>query len=85
MQPRLHSMLEAIANVAIGYGINFVANLAVLPLFGLPVSARAAAGIGLVFTGISLARSYLLRRAFNRLHARPCPSGPGADDRSGRL
>lgn len=67
MQPRLHSMLEAIANVAVGYGINFVANLAVLPLFGHAVSARDAAGIGLVFTGISLARTYVLRRAFNRL------------------
>ena len=85
MQPRLHSMLEAIANVAIGYSINFVANLVVLPLFGLAVSARDAAGIGLVFTGISLARSYLLRRAFNRLHARPAPGGLGSDDWSGRL
>jgi SNF family Na+-dependent transporter len=70
MQPRLHSMLEAVANVAIGYSINFVANLVVLPLFGLAVSARDAAGIGLVFTGISLARSYVLRRTFNRLHGR---------------
>lgn len=70
MQTRLHSVIEAIANVAVGYGINFIANLTVLPLFGLPVSARAAAGIGLVFTGISLARSYALRRIFNRLPAR---------------
>lgn len=71
MQPRLHSMLEAVANVAVGYSINFVANLVVLPLFGLAVSVRDAAGIGLVFTGISLARAYVLRRAFNRLHRSP--------------
>ena len=70
MQPRLHSMLEAVANVAVGYSINFVANLVVLPLFGLEVSVRDAAGIGLVFTAISLARSYVLRRAFNRLPGR---------------
>lgn len=38
--------------------------------FGLPVNAGQAAGIGLAFTGISIARSYLLRRAFNRLHVR---------------
>ncbi len=69
MQTRRHSMLEAVANLAIGYAI-FVANLVVLPLFGLPVGARAAAGIGLVFTGISLARAYVLRRAFNRMHGR---------------
>jgi hypothetical protein len=66
MQSRRHSALEAAANVAIGYGINVAANLALLPLFGLPVDAGQAAGIGLAFTGISLARSYLLRRAFNR-------------------
>jgi len=70
MQTRLHSVIEALANVAVGYGINFVANLVVLPLFGLAVSARAAAGIGLVFTGISLARAYALRRVFNRMHGR---------------
>lgn len=65
MQTRLHSLIEAVANVAVGYGINVVANLVVLPLFGLAVSARAAAGIGMVFTGISLARAYVLRRVFN--------------------
>jgi hypothetical protein len=67
MQTRRHSLIEAAANVAVGYSINVVANLVVLPLFGLAVSVRDAAGIGLVFTGISLARSYVLRRAFNRL------------------
>ena len=83
MQTRRHSMLEAVANVVIGYGINFVANLVVLPLFGLPVGARAAAGIGLVFTGISLARSYVLRRAFNRMHARPArPARSAPGDRN---
>ena len=71
MQPRRHSLIEALANVAVGYGINVVANLAVLPLFGLAVSAADAAGIGVVFTGISLARSYVLRRAFNRVAPRP--------------
>ena len=70
MQTRRHSVIEAIANVAIGYGINVVANLAVLPLFGFSVSARDAAWIGLAFTVISLVRSYVLRRMFNRLHGR---------------
>ena len=65
MQTRLHSLIEAAANVAVGYSINFVANLTVLPLFGLAVSAGDAAGIGLVFTGISLVRAYALRRVFN--------------------
>ena len=64
-QTRLGSLIEAIVNVAIGFGINFVANLYVLPLFGFNVTIPDALGIGLVFTAISIARSYVIRRWFN--------------------
>lgn len=66
-QTRLQSALEAVANVAFGLGVSFVANLLLLPAFGLVVSVRQAAGISAAFTVISLARSYVLRRLFNRL------------------
>lgn len=66
-QTRLGSLVEAFANIAIGFGINWAANMLVLPLFGFHVTGGQAFGIGLVFTAISLARSYLLRRVFNRL------------------
>jgi hypothetical protein len=66
-QSRLHSFVEAWANVAIGFTINFVANLFVLPLFGFNVRASQAFGIGLIFTVISIARSYVIRRWFNVL------------------
>ena len=49
-------------------GIAFASNVLVLPLFGYRVTASDALGIGAVFTGISLVRSYLLRRLFNRWH-----------------
>lgn len=65
MQSRVGSAIEATANVAVGYGVNFCANLLVLPLFGFSPSLSEAAGIGVVFTVISLVRSYALRRAFN--------------------
>jgi len=67
MQSRLASFAEAWANIAVGFGINFAANLIVLPWFGFAVTAGDAFGIGLVFTAISLARSYVLRRWFNGL------------------
>jgi di/tricarboxylate transporter len=70
MQSRLMSAVEAVANVAIGYVVSVTANIIVLPLFGLPVSLSQAASIGLVFTGIALVRSYLVRRLFNRLSPR---------------
>ncbi len=69
-QTRLGSLIEALFNVLLGFGISFVANLIVLPRFGYAVSATDAAGIGLIFTLISIARSYLIRRFFNaQLHA----------------
>jgi hypothetical protein len=63
-QSRTWSAIEAWANVAVGFGVNYVANLTVLPWFGFRVSGRQALGMGLVFTGISLVRSYALRRVF---------------------
>lgn len=66
-QTRLASFVEAWANIAVGFGINFTANLIVLPWFGFDVTPQDALGIGVVFTAISLARSYILRRWFNGL------------------
>jgi hypothetical protein len=40
----------------------------ILPLFGFDsLTAGKAFGIGLAFTGVSLARQYVLRRWFNGL------------------
>ena len=66
-QTKWGSFAEAWANIAVGFGINFTANLLVLPWFGFHVTAADAFGIGIIFTGISLARSYILRRWFNGL------------------
>jgi hypothetical protein len=69
-QTRLGSLIEALANVAIGFGINWLANMAILPLFGFHVTGSQAFGIGVLFTIISVARTYALRRWFNaRLQA----------------
>lgn len=67
MQTRMGSFVEAWANILVGFTINFIANLAVLPLFGFNVTPTDAFGVGLVFTAISLARSYIIRRFFNGL------------------
>lgn len=67
MQTKLGSFVEAWANIAFGFTINFFANLAILPLFGMAVTASDAFGIGVIFTAISLARSYVIRRWFNGL------------------
>lgn len=66
-QTQFGSLAEAAANIAVGFAINWSANMIVLPMFGLPISGAKAFHIGLVFTAISLARSYILRRWFNGL------------------
>lgn len=70
-QSRLHSMIESWANILIGFTINWCANLLVLPAFGFNVTPVDAFGIGVVFTAISLVRSYALRRLFNRFGSWP--------------
>lgn len=69
-QTRLGSLIEAWINVAIGFAINFVANLLILPLIGFHISIGQNLFIGVLYTIISVARSYVIRRWFNaRLHA----------------
>ena len=67
MQSRSLSLTESVANVAIGYVIAAMTTAIVLPWFGYMVTSKDAAGISAIFTVVSLARSYLLRRAFNRI------------------
>lgn len=64
-QSMRESMLETWTNIAIGFGINYSANMVVLPLAGLPVSATGAFQIGVIFTAISVVRSFLIRRFYN--------------------
>ena len=63
-QSRLMSLVEAVANVVVGYGVAVLVQMLVFPLFGLTVSLGQNLAIGLVFTAVSIVRSYLLRRAF---------------------
>lgn len=70
-QTRLGSAIEAVANIVIGFAINFTANMILLPMFGFTgLTAAVAFNIGLAFTVISLIRSYVLRRVFNGIKAR---------------
>jgi hypothetical protein len=67
-QTKLGSIAEAWANIAVGFGINFIANLCILPLFGFKgLTVRNNFILGIIYTVISLVRSYVLRRWFNGL------------------
>lgn len=67
-QSKLGSIVEGLANIAVGFTINFAANMLILPLFGFhTLTAGNNFIIGLLYTVISLVRSYVLRRWFNGL------------------
>jgi len=69
-QSRAMSMFEAAANVIVGYALAIATQLAVFPLFGIEAALGEHLAIGLAFVGVSLARSYALRRLFERIRAR---------------
>lgn len=69
-QPKRYSLLESLTNVSVGFVVGVVSNIVVLPLFGLTVSTKDSVIIAVIFTGISIARSYTLRRAFNWWHVK---------------
>jgi hypothetical protein len=64
-QTRKGSITEAITNTCIGFAINYTANLLIFPLFGMHISLANNLLMGFIYTGISIARSYVLRRVFN--------------------
>jgi hypothetical protein len=69
-QSRLMSLVESLANVLVGYGVAVATQIAVFPLFGLAVTVTENLLIGLIFTVVSIVRSYALRRSFEALRVR---------------
>ncbi|HEX8610163.1 MAG TPA: hypothetical protein VF800_02660 [Telluria sp.] len=69
-QTRLGSLIEAVINTCIGFGINFTANMFIFPLFGFHITPGANFVLGMLYTIISVVRSYCIRRWFNaKLHS----------------
>lgn len=66
-QSRIQSFAESLMNVIIGYLIALLTQITVFPLFDIYVSVDTHIAIGVIFTGVSLIRSYVIRRVFNKL------------------
>lgn len=66
-QSRCMSLVEAVANVLVGYGVAVATQVLVFPLFGIAASLSENLAIGGVFTLVSIFRSYFLRRAFEAI------------------
>lgn len=64
-QTRIGSLIEALMNVAIGLLVSVAANAIVFPRFGFQPTVGENVTISLIYTAISIARQYVLRRWFN--------------------
>jgi len=66
-QSRALSLVESCANIVVGYTVAVGVQILVFPWFGIHASIGDNLAIGAIFTGVSLARSYGLRRVFNAI------------------
>ena len=65
-QSKKMSLIESISNIIIGYIVALASQKLIFPFFGIYIDNDKHIMIGLAFTCVSLVRSYLLRRLFNK-------------------
>lgn len=61
------AIIEAWLNIAVGFSVNFVANIFLLPLVGASFTNAENFWLGWIYTAVSIVRSYAIRRTFNKL------------------
>lgn len=66
MQTKKQSLIESLTNVAIGYFISLISLFIIFPILGIESNTGKNLLITLYFTLISVVRSYVLRRWFNK-------------------
>lgn len=69
-QSRRMSLVESIVNVIVGYAVAVVTQILIFPYFGLHTTLEHNLQMGAVFTLVSIARSFALRRVFEALRVR---------------
>ncbi len=65
MQSKKQSLIESLTSVGIGWFIGVILNMLVLPLFDYDVSLTDGVLISIIFTAVSVIRSYAIRSFFN--------------------
>ena len=69
-QTRLMSLVESVANVIAGYGVAVGTQSLIFPVFGLHTTLAQNLKMGAIFTVVSIARSFALRRVFEAIRMR---------------
>jgi hypothetical protein len=66
-QTKTHSLIESATNILIGYTVALVSQLVIFPMYGINIPLSDNIAIGAWFTVVSLVRSYVIRRWFNKI------------------
>ena len=66
MQSRRRSITESLTNIAVGMVVAVASQYLIFPMFGIEITFGEHMWITVWFTVISIVRSYLLRRYFNK-------------------
>lgn len=61
LQSRRAAIFEAWINIAVGFAVNYFINFLVFPLVGVQISAADNWHMGLIYTLVSILRSYAIR------------------------
>lgn len=64
-QSRKHSAVETVVGTAVGFLVSWALTPPIMVLFGYHVGPAKAFGITAIYTVLSLARGYVVRRGFN--------------------
>ena len=65
MQTKRQSLIETLTSVFVGWLIGVILNLTILPLFDYDITVVDSLWVSLIFTAVSVIRSYIIRRWFN--------------------
>ena len=66
MQSKLESLSEAVFNTFIGFVIAFISQLVFFPIVGIDVTLGQNLILTVLFTLVSIVRTYIIRRYFNK-------------------
>ena len=71
MQTRVKSLIEVTVSTLIGLIVSLATQLVVFPIYGMEVTLNQNLQITAIFTVVSVARSYVVRRLFNKVKNNP--------------
>lgn len=65
-QSKKQSLKETVISTFIGLAVSLITQILVFPLYGMEVSFNQNIQITIIFTVVSVARGYFVRRYFNK-------------------